>query len=358
MGAEQAELPAGGVVRALPRLDLDPDAVGFITVRTVRWGRTSVNEVLQRHHARGLVVLHRGRLAYEWYRKPKDRTSRHLCYSVTKSFTGTLAALAVHEGLLDREAAAEDLVPELAGSGFAGATVGQLADMVASIGYTEDYEAAGTRSDDPSSVGFGDYLASLSTENGVRALLAHMPAGPRAHGECFAYATPVTEALGWILERTGGPYIDQFQERIWTHVGAEHGATLSIAAGGTPMLAAGLSMTTRDLARAGLVLAEGRLVPAEVVTAMRTGGDRATFARSEHYAYFANYAYRDQWWLPAAPTRPLSAQGIHGQLLWVDPEAELVVACHSGDPAASDERRDLEHEALCRALTEESNTWP
>jgi len=61
--------------------------------------------------------------------------------------------------------------------------------------------------------------------------------------------------------------------------------------------------------------------------------------------------------MPPGPSRPLSAWGIHGQLWWVDPDAELVVACHSVGPAASDERRDAEQDAMCRALTEASAAW-
>ena len=61
--------------------------------------------------------------------------------------------------------------------------------------------------------------------------------------------------------------------------------------------------------------------------------------------------------MPGGESRPLSAWGIHGQLLWVDPDAQLVVACHSGGPHPDHQRRDLEHDAMCRALTRAAADW-
>jgi CubicO group peptidase (beta-lactamase class C family) len=356
-GADHVELPAGGVVRALPRLDLDPAAVSCITLRTREWGRDTVEDVLHRHGTRGVVALHRGRVAFEWYGFGATAGTRHPCYSVTKSLTGTLGAMAVHEGTLDAYARVGDLVPELGGSGFAEATVAQVADMTASIGYTEDY--AETQPSGAGTVGFGDYLASLAAgaQPDLRQLLARIPAGDHPHGHVFAYATPKTDVLGWLLERArGAGYVEQLAA-LWAGAGAEHSATLARTAGGIPLAGAGLAATTRDLARAGLMLAERRHVPAPVIASMRAGGDPEAFARGDH-AYLEGYAYGDQWWLPPGPHRPLSAWGIYGQLLWVDPDAELVIACHSAGPDPSDRRRDLEHDALCRALTEESSTWP
>ena len=61
--------------------------------------------------------------------------------------------------------------------------------------------------------------------------------------------------------------------------------------------------------------------------------------------------------MPGGPTRPMSAWGIHGQVLWVDPDAGVVIATHCGGPDPSDVRRDLEQDAMCRALTQASHTW-
>ncbi len=59
--------------------------------------------------------------------------------SVTKSFTGTLAAVLVAEGLLDKEKPVVNYVPELGNSAFADATVRQVMDMTTALKYSEDY---------------------------------------------------------------------------------------------------------------------------------------------------------------------------------------------------------------------------
>jgi hypothetical protein len=168
----------------------------------------------------------------------------------------------------------------------------------------------------------------------------------------------VTDVLGWILEAaTGRGWVELLRRTFWDRIGTEHDATVSLEPNGTPMLGIGLAATTADLARAGVALAERTIVPAAVVDAMRTGGDRAAFRAGGHYAYLEGYSYRDQWWLPGGPTAPLSAWGIYGQLLWIDVEAQLVVAVHSAGADPSDRQRDLDHDALCRALTAHAAGW-
>lgn len=374
-GAEIAVVARGGEVRPLPPVAVDAAEVEALPVRTGRWGDTTVQEVLIRHEARSLVVLHRGRLVYEWYGSGGGPDKPNRCYSVTKSLTGTLAAVAVHRGRLDRGARVGDLLPALAGSGFAGATVGDVADMTVAVGYDEDYADAGAAPTESPGLGFADYLIALGLEltaalvppgapTSIREFLPRVGPGAGEHGVAFSYATPVTDVLAWLLETIdGAPYPELLRDGIWSHIGAECDANVSLDPAGTAVAGGGLAVTTRDLARFGQFLIDQAAsgddgpVPAAVIESMRAGGDPEAF-RGGHYDYLSGYTYRDQWWLPPGPTRPLSAWGIHGQLLWVDPEAELVVATHSGGPEPDSEQRDLEQDALCRALTAASAAWP
>ena len=373
-GASTEQVRRAGEVRALPPAGVDPALVTGLHVGTPGWGDSSVGEILERHQSHGLVVLHRGRLALDWLAPGAAASDRHRCYSVTKSFTGTLAAMAVADGRLDRSARVGDLVVELGDSGFADATVGQVADMTVSVGYDEDYGEAGDGPSVDGALGFGDYLIALGLDLGgedgsaagsIRAFLRAVGTGPTHHGDAFTYATPVTDVLAWLLEQASGgqPYRDALGETIWSRIGAEWDASLSFDPAGTPVCGGGLAVTTRDLARFGLVLAEGgrrgedQIIPRAVIESIRDGGDLGVFQQGGTYGYLAGYSYRDQWWMPGGPHRPLSAWGIHGQLLWVDPAAELVVACHSGGPEPDSQRRDQEHDAMCRALAEACQDW-
>ena len=86
-----------------------------------------------------LVVLHHGEVVLEWLAPGVRTDEQHLMFSVTKSVTGLLAGALATRGQLDLEAYAGDLVPEVAGSAFASATVRQLLDMEASFAFVEDY---------------------------------------------------------------------------------------------------------------------------------------------------------------------------------------------------------------------------
>jgi CubicO group peptidase (beta-lactamase class C family) len=375
-GAQRIDLQRADEVRALVPMGLDPAAVEGLPVATEPWGETTIDAVVHRHQTRGLVVVHRGRVAYEHYGERRDPTGVNRCYSMTKSFTGTLAALAVHQGRLARTDRIGELLPELEGTGFADATVGDAADMTVSIGYDEDYDEAVDGPTSGHQRGFGDYMIALGLElpdaadaasapRSIRQLLTTIEPGSGPHGEVFAYATPTTDVLGWVLERaTERGFDDLLTTGLWSSIGAELDASLSLDTDGTPHVAAGLALTTRDHARFGSLICEsGRnatddVIPRALIDTVREGGDLAAFQRSESYAYLAGYSYRDQWWLPGGPTRPLSAWGIHGQVLWVDPDAELVVAWHCAGLRPSDQRRDLEQDAVCRALTQAAAAWP
>ncbi len=74
--------------------------------------------------------------------------------------------------------------------------------------------------------------------------------------------------------------------------------------------------------------------PAALVTDLRRGGDRAAFARAEMFrATLPGWSYRSMWWV--SPEGVLMARGIHGQSLYIDFDAEVVIARTASHPAAS-----------------------
>ena len=96
-------------------------------------------EFLQRSYTDACIILHRGKIIFEHYPNQPDPLSPHMLWSVSKSFTGLIAALLVAEGTLDAQALVTDIIPELADSGWRGASVQQVLDMTADINYSEVY---------------------------------------------------------------------------------------------------------------------------------------------------------------------------------------------------------------------------
>ena len=64
----------------------------------------------------------------------------HLLNSVSKSFVGMLAGIAVEDGLLDTDKYVCAYLPELADTAFRETTVQHALDMTAAVAYSEDYD--------------------------------------------------------------------------------------------------------------------------------------------------------------------------------------------------------------------------
>jgi CubicO group peptidase (beta-lactamase class C family) len=315
------------------------DAVSFVPLgatRSMTWA-----ESLEANYTDGIIVLHHGAVVYERYFGALAADRPHIAFSVTKSLVGTLAGLLLAEGLLDPHAAVAGYIPELGGSGFADATVAQVLDMTTALAFSEDYDAPdsdmmrwrrayggmprpdgdhGPRSD-------YEYLATIGRAGG--------------HGQAFTYRSVNTSVLGWLIARaTGRRAHELLEERLWRPLGAEGDAYIQVDPTGTPIVSGGLNLRLRDLARFGEMMRQdgycnGRqVVPAAVVAAIRRGGSRAAFSAAG-YSSLPGWSYHHQWWMSHNSHGAFAARGIHGQAIYVDPTAGMVIARFASHPHAA-----------------------
>lgn len=340
------DIPRGtGPVAELPRaLRDDLDAIAFTPLGAAR--PISLAQSFAANYTDGIVVLHRGRIVLERYFGALDEARPHIAFSVTKSFIGTLGALAVAEGLLDESRPVTHWVPELARSGFGDATLGQVMDMTTALDFSEVYT-------DPNSGitayaragGFAPRPPGWAGVDGLYNFLQTVgPAG--AHGEGFTYRSVNTDVLAWVLQRASGQRIEALlAQRLWSGLGVERDAHITCDAHGMPFAAGGLCTTLRDLARMGeMVRCEGafngrQLVPAAAVAAIRQGGDPQRF-RKAGYALLPGWSYRHQWWVSHDADGSFMARGVHGQAIVVNPAAEMVVARYASHPLAANANLD------------------
>jgi CubicO group peptidase (beta-lactamase class C family) len=295
---------------------------------------------LDANYTDGIIVLHRGSVVYERYFGCLDETGRHAAMSVTKSMVGLLAEILVAEGVLDDGAPVTDYVPELAGSAFGTATVRQVMDMTTSLDFSEDYS-------DPDADIFahgaaGSALPKPADFDGPRTYYEFLQTVEplNAHGADFAYKTVNTDALGWIISRASGVAMpDLLSERIWSRVGMDQDACFTVDSIGTPFTGGGMSASLRDMARLGqLLLDEGvhngeQIIPAQAVRSIAGGGDRQAF-EAAGYAALEGWSYRGMWWLTHNDHGAYMARGVHGQAIYVDPTADMVIARFASHPVA------------------------
>ncbi|MEM9912164.1 MAG: serine hydrolase, partial [Pseudomonadota bacterium] len=312
----------------LADLRSDIDALTFVPMNSadpMTWEQS-----LSENYTDGMLILHRGEVVYERYFGCLEEGGKHAIMSMTKSITGLLAEILVAEGVLDDTLLVRDVIPEIGTSAFATARVREVVNMTTGVQYSEDYSdpsadiwlysAAASPLPKPEGYegpdGYWEYLQQVSADG--------------AHGESFHYKTINSDMLGWIISRvTGKAVTDLASERLWSRMGAEQDAYQTVDGKGVPFAGGGVSAGLRDLGRLGqLLLDEGvaadgtRLFPAEVVSKIRAGGDPSKF---DGYPTLENGSYTSQFWVFHNENGAFAARGVHGQTIYIDPTAEMVL---------------------------------
>ncbi|EGD58525.1 6-aminohexanoate-dimer hydrolase [Novosphingobium nitrogenifigens DSM 19370] len=311
----------------------------------------TLDEALLATYTDGILILHEGAVVYERWFGVTGPETRHIAFSMTKSFAGTLAEILIAEGKLDPAAEVAAYVPELADSGFGNASVRQVLDMTTAVDFSEDYT-------DPHS-GIGAYssavgfLPTAPDYTGPRDLWGFLRTveADGAHGERFTYRTANTDVLNWILTRVGGmSFARALGERLWHPLGLGE-ADVLVDPLGTPFAGGGLCLRLEDLARFGEAIRKGGegVIPDMAIRAIRQGGDPALFD-AVRYPALPGWSYGSQWWHSHGSDGGFSARGIHGQTLWIAPESGLTIARFASHPVASGSGNDPISVPLWQAL--------
>lgn len=334
-------------VTEFPRNERDLSMIRF---KTLTGEDMSFAKALESTYIDGFVVVHKGSIVFEEYRGEGSADLPHMCFSVTKSMAGLLAADLLVEGVLDESAKVTRYVPELAGETFGDATVRNILDMTIAVKWSENYAdpdaeirsygvPSGLRERTPGYRGpthLADYLPGAMLKTGE-------------HGKVFLYVTPLSDVLAWILVRASGKSLPELMsERVWAPMGAEQDAFFSVDSVGTAVAGVGFSCVLRDLARVGEALrCRGTLMGRTVFDSqvceqlLQPGNpqEKAAFAAGA-FAQLKGWSYRNQWWMTNNTGGAIAARGIYGQALYVDPKAEMVIARFASMPAASNLAND------------------
>jgi CubicO group peptidase (beta-lactamase class C family) len=346
-------LRGGDTPRPLPAAAARPD---LLSVPVTRMDRTpgassasTVGDVLGDTYTDAYLVLQDGALVTEWYGPLGAPDRPHALMSVTKSVVGCVAAVLIDRGLLDPDAEITSYVPELGGSGYAGALVRHVYDMRSGVRFGEEY--ANPDSDIRHLDEWVGWYPGQGEPRGLHRFLATLQA-EAPHGERFLYRSAESDVLGWVCERAAGrPMAELISELIWAPMGAEHDALLLHDGLGAVVHDGGLCATARDVARFGQMLLDGGLVPDGADGTRRVRGvvppqwlrlawavdadARGVFAASPAEWAFPGGWYRHQFWFrPGAYGDVLLCLGIHGQMLHVSRRTNTVCVKFSTWPDA------------------------
>ena len=331
--------------RAKPLVRSDNQrGLDHVAVTRLGAGPSTVGEVLADTWTDAVIVLHDSQIVVERYFGQMRVNTPHLLMSVSKSIVGCVCGILAARRRLDPEAPITQYVPEIAHSGYDGATVRHLLDMRTGVAFSEAYE-------DPNAevrvierhVGWRPGHEGES--GGLYAYLTSLPSqGP--HGGPFVYRSADTDVLGWVCERAAGRRMaDLVSTLIWAPMGAQYDAEITCDGFGSAVHDGGVSATARDLARFGnMLLNDGRVGHRPVVPeswlqqARHIDADiRGAFAASDSDPVLPGGWYRNQFWFVPGPSGDiLLCLGIHGQMVFVDRATRTVAVKVSSWPTPQD----------------------
>ncbi|MEP1472379.1 MAG: serine hydrolase [Halieaceae bacterium] len=352
-----------GPISPLDSFTLDLDQIS-VTASDKR--ELGLEQFLETSYTDSFLILHGGKVIYERYMNNMVPERQHQMFSATKSFVGVLVLMFIENGAISSDQLVSHYLPELAGSAFGDATVQQVLDMTTGISFSEIY-------DDPDSeiwrygYVFNVFPRPEQGYTGPVVIYDYLPTLNKqgAHGEWFHYVTPNTDVLAWIISRISGKSLAQLLEfYLWEPMGVEQTAYIWLDDSGTEMAGGGLNVTARDAARFGQMILQGgklnnrQIISSAIAETILSPGDPAGFTR--HYGDDPWYgqvasAYRNQWWTFNNPHKAVSAIGVHGQYIYIDKKAGMVVVKQSSAPDAEGGANlinDVEGPLLYQAIAE------
>jgi len=312
-----------GTPRPLPRAARELGEVTF----THNGVTHSLDDYLRLNRIAGFLVLHDGGIAKEWYGMGNTPETRWMSMSVAKSITSTLVGAALHEGAIGSvDESVTRYVKALAGSAYEGVTIRDVLQMASGVRWDETYT-------NPASDRRQLLEAQIAQRPGAAmALMAKLPRAA-APGTRHNYSTGETQVVGEVVRgAVRRDLADYLSERIWQRMGMEHDATWWLdSPGGAEIGGSGIAATLRDYGRFGqFVLDDGvvdgvRILPEGWV---RASGQRSRIRTGEEIEY--GYLWWPGWTEGARRDGAFAAVGIHGQYIYINPVARVVIVVWGG----------------------------
>jgi hypothetical protein len=224
--------------------------------------------------------------------------------------------------------------------------VRDLLDMRAGIAFDEDYLAAGGAIIEYRKATLWEPLDPGQAPLDLRSWYQGLTEPDGAHGRPWHYVSPNADLVGWIIERaTGRRYADLASELLWRPMGAERSAYVTVDRLGAPRCAGGFCATARDLARIGLLFAEGGdgIVPEHWLDDIISGGSREAWDASDGAEKLPGLPirYRSFWYVLDRRSPLAFCIGVYGQAMYVDRARGFVMAKFSSQDLPLDLERKM-----------------
>lgn len=265
----------------------------------------------------GVIVVKNGAIRLEAYGGEMDQNSLWTSYSVAKSISSLLVGVALKDGYIESlDDRLDKYISEFEGKDYGNVSVRQLLTMTSGIEWNEDYV-------DPNSDVAQMYQRPCEGEEAH--ILTYMKDLKAAHkpGTKWNYSTGETDLVGILIQKaTGTSMAEYLSEKIWKPFGMQQCAYwLADECSNMNIGGSGLSASLRDYARLGmLMLNEGKIDGQPIVS--DEWMQDATKLLYQTNDQGGGYGYL--WW--RNPDGSYAAHGIFGQMLYINPSENLIIA--------------------------------
>ena len=313
----------------------DPTDVWELERGTIDTSSLGLDDAMVATDSDAVVVLHKDKLVHESYRNGMTSRDPHILMSVSKSMLGLVAGTLVERGELAEDDLITKHVPELENTAYVGATVRDLLDMRAGVFFDEDYLATEGPIIDYRFAANWNPVPKDYAPSDLRSFMSLLTEPDGRHGGRFHYVSPNTDLLAWVFERASGMrYAELVSERLWKPLGAEASGYITVDRIGGPRAAGGKCLLARDLARVGMMMANGgqrngkQVVPASWLEDLVKNGDPQAWKDGDVNPVWGqrDIHYRSKWYVKREAEPLIFGVGIHGQFLFVDPTKKLSIA--------------------------------
>jgi len=302
-------------------------------------GGREFGELLSNSYTDGLLVLHNGKAIMEWSAEHFDARNPHIVFSVSKSITAILAGILEGAGIVDCEAPIVDYLPGVRDCVYGSARIRHLLDMTIALDFEENYTDKNSEYIQYRKATAWNPVNQNEPGHGLESFLYSLSKTEADHGSSFLYRSPNSDLLGLVLERTAGvPLASLFSNHLWKPMGAASDGYITVDRYGAPRAAGGICITLHDLALIGQLflnngMANGtQVVPAEWIEDTRHNGNQDAWDRGNYKQKLPDFRYRNKWYLANDADQTICARGIHGQLLYINPARNVVIARLSSHP--------------------------
>ena len=311
-------------------------------------GLRSLDDYMRANRVMGLMILRDGVVLVERYQYQRTPNHRFVSHSMAKGLVALTTGAALADGYIQSiEDPVEKYLPEMKGSDYGSRSLRSLLQMSSGM-HGGDYDPRGgagfikpAASDIPSNTPYG---------SSVMRVLKEVSLADRR----FSYYSGDTYVLTLVIAAAVKQSFEKyFSARIWQKIGAESDASWATDAGGNPFGFSGFSARLRDYARVGLLMANGgelngsQIIPRDWILEMTRQNEKYPHLAPRVATPSLGYGYFT--WL--FPNRPwFSFQGVHGQIIFVDPIKKLVVVQTSAWKTPSDKERNQQRLEFLRAI--------